>query len=295
MSKAEKDKDRTESGKDGAKAGTVKAPRKGNPPRRRLLCKRRRHLGSNVTLTPRIRKRVTRHEAPSKAIGVIGAIAKGDEAMTSNQSNQSSHLNHSIKWAARSDGLGMEEMTNESLTRTTADVGARDGKRRLKSLHKRKREHVAKLKTMYHSVSTTTRRSQLGASLKAKIDQGSVLASLEQRVDVLLFRAGLTTSLAQAHARCSQGHVLRLREGESKAHRWSYPASILPVGACLQRDRETWAKRAPTIKALRWSEVSKDNRSWSEGGSHDGSDVEDDAMSPPPHNASSSRRGSALP
>jgi ribosomal protein S4 len=204
-------------------ASPAKEAKRGNPLRKHVLCKRRRHLGLNVTHSQRIPVNATRSPR---------------------------------KWESRGDTIHMEGISNEALLGKTRDLTGSDAsmpqtKRRIKAFYKMEQVRSAKLKTMYHRVSTPTRKKTIRRDMIKSTGSMSMVATLEQRVDVLLFRAGLTRSLAQAHARCVQGHVRRKRADESTYRVWKHPSAILPVGGSLQRDETMWVSRSARIQGLR--------------------------------------------
>jgi hypothetical protein len=176
--------------------------------RTRVLCKDRRRLGANLTLTGRIEvQKVMRPR----------------------------------KWKERRSHHDHERASTLKRGRRATKVSLRQRKRRTKDALKRVYHQLAKVKTLYHTVSVSARRH----ALRSKSETGIPIGNLELRRDVLLFRAGLALSLAQAHTRCVSGHVLRWRPDAPQPEVWTDPSSKLPAGSCLRRRPETWAKRRP--------------------------------------------------
>jgi len=74
----------------------------------------------------------------------------------------------------------------------------------------------------------------------------SLLAYSESRLDVVLWRAGLTKTRPQAHQRCAHGHVQVQRPGHEP--RWrTHPSYLLKPGTRVDIRSELWRSRKPVL------------------------------------------------
>ena len=91
---------------------------------------------------------------------------------------------------------------------------------------------------------TTTRTQDDGTVTSAML---SVLAPMERRLDVVLWRSGLTVTPSMAHQQCTHGHVRVRLPGATEFFVVKHPGYARPVGSVVQLDPKRWATRSRRV------------------------------------------------
>lgn len=216
--------------------------------RQRYQAKHRLRMGANRTYDPRLWnvKRDPQGKHGLKAPLGLNRMDGSTDAATARE------------WHTTVERRRTNEALMNDLNSEDGQASSLLGELRVKDAYIQRRRQRASRRRRYGGRCHPDRRLRASvknyvAGIDAKKGEGeesrpSMLAPMEQRLDVMLWRSGLVVSMAMAHQQCRHGHVQVTFPGDRPAILRSSGIRRVP-GTKVQRLPTVWSRRLPMVEA----------------------------------------------